>query len=472
MITSKRIRKTIVSLISVVISYLVANIVRFGYDRPIDPRNMLTEQGGIFLFISFLFVLLVYPFDKPHSGNRAVLRHFKDSVVVNITALSIFVVFIYISHTSSSVSRGFFICFFLVNCVVMFLAYRFLKLVKKDYEQTHKKMAVVFADYDDVLTVMHNIVRYGADDVQIKAIIVDRNNNYELYRIDYDEKGHSKISEFDKDYNEFIKREIVDYALIAAASPGNTKTQNLVKLFESMGVPCLINYYNFDIVDFGVRSYNYGMIRTIEVAPRFFYDWELMLKRVIDIIGGIVGCILCVIIGLFVAPAIVIEDGFPFIFKQTRVGKNGRFFDFYKFRSMFRDAEERKKDLMKNNEMNGLMFKMENDPRITKVGKFIRKTSLDEFPQFFSILKGDMSLVGTRPPTVDEYNKYSNHHKRRLSLKPGLTGMWQVSGRSNITDFEEIVKLDCYYIDNWSIILDIKILIMTVVVVFTGKGSK
>ncbi len=144
----------------------------------------------------------------------------------------------------------------------------------------------------------------------------------------------------------------------------------------------------------------------------------------------------------------------------------------YKFRSMYADAEERKKELMDQNEMNGLMFKIENDPRVTKIGRFMRKTSLDEFPQFLNILKGDMSLVGTRPPTLDEFAQYSPYHKKRLSFRPGLTGMWQVSGRSDITDFEEIVKLDVEYIDNWSFMLDVKILFKTAFAVFKGDGAK
>ena len=139
---------------------------------------------------------------------------------------------------------------------------------------------------------------------------------------------------------------------------------------------------------------------------------------------------------------------------------------------MYIDAEERKKELASQNEMQGLMFKMENDPRITRVGKISRKTSLDELPQFFNILKGDMSLVGTRPPTCDELEKYDIEYRRRSSITPGLTGMWQVSGRSDITDFDEVVKLDLEYIDNWSISLDIKILFQTVAVVLFGKGSR
>ena len=147
-------------------------------------------------------------------------------------------------------------------------------------------------------------------------------------------------------------------------------------------------------------------------------------------------------------------------------------FTFYKFRSMYKDAEARKKELMASNEVKGLMFKMEDDPRITKVGKFIRKTSIDELPQFWNVLRGDMSLVGTRPPTVDEFEHYEAKHKCRLSMTPGLTGLWQISGRSDIKDFDEVVRLDMQYIDNWSILKDIKILILTVKVVLTGRGSR
>ena len=201
---------------------------------------------------------------------------------------------------------------------------------------------------------------------------------------------------------------------------------------------------------------------------------QIFLKRLMDICGGIVGCIITLILFLFVAPAIYIKSPGPIFFSQIRVGKNGKKFRIYKFRSMYMDAEERKKELMKQNKVkDGMMFKMDHDPRIIKgVGNFIRKTSIDEFPQFFNVLKGDMSLVGTRPPTVDEWEKYNKHHRRRMAIKPGLTGMWQISGRSSITDFDEVVALDTKYIAEWNIGLDIKILFKTVGVIFTGKGSQ
>ena len=185
----------------------------------------------------------------------------------------------------------------------------------------------------------------------------------------------------------------------------------------------------------------------------------------------IVGIIFTAILTVILGPIIYIQSPGPIFFSQERVGKNGRKFRIYKFRSMYPDAEKRKKELMEKNKMQGFMFKMDNDPRVTPIGRFIRKTSLDEFPQFFNILKGDMSLVGTRPPTVDEYEQYERHHKVRLAAKPGLTGMWQVSGRSDIVDFEEVVALDKKYIEEWNIGLDLKILCQTVKVVVTGKGS-
>ena len=133
---------------------------------------------------------------------------------------------------------------------------------------------------------------------------------------------------------------------------------------------------------------------------------------------------------------------------------------------------ERKKELEKENEIKGLMFKIENDPRVTKVGAFLRKTSIDELPQFYNVFKGDMSLVGTRPPTADEFEKYNQYYRRRISMTPGLTGMWQVSGRSDIEDFDDVVKYDLMYIDNWTLRLDIKILFQTIGVVLFGKGAK
>lgn len=207
-------------------------------------------------------------------------------------------------------------------------------------------------------------------------------------------------------------------------------------------------------------------------------------KRFIDILAGIVGSVFTLLLTLFIGPMIYFQSPGPIFFRQTRVGKNGRKFKMYKFRSMCMDAEEKKKELEAQNRVqDGLMFKIAYDPRIIGckklpdgrvkkgIGNFIRDWSLDEFPQFFNILKGDMSLVGTRPPTVDEWEKYDLHHRVRLAIKPGLTGLWQVSGRSGIIDFEEVVKLDEKYITEWNLGRDLKIILLTVKTVLGRNGA-
>ena len=216
----------------------------------------------------------------------------------------------------------------------------------------------------------------------------------------------------------------------------------------------------------------YGEYIVLTTSMHIANNRQAFVKRVMDIVGALVGLTFTLIAFIIFAPIIKIQSKGPVFFTQTRIGKNGRKFKFYKFRTMYVDAEERKKELMEQNEINGNMFKMENDPRIIPVGHFMRKYSIDELPQFLNVLVGDMSLVGTRPPLEDEYENYALHHKARLSIKPGLTGMWQVSGRSDIKDFEQVVALDTQYISNWSLLLDIKILLKTVAVVFGGKGSK
>lgn len=203
---------------------------------------------------------------------------------------------------------------------------------------------------------------------------------------------------------------------------------------------------------------------------------QVIYKRTLDIFGGILGCMATAILTLLIGPLIYMKSPGPIFYSQERVGKNGRTFRLYKFRSMYLDADARKKELMEQNQMkDGMMFKMKDDPRVIGgshgIGGIIRKFSLDEFPQFWNVLKGDMSLVGTRPPTVEEWEKYDLSHRVRLAAKPGITGMWQVSGRSNITDFDEVVKLDKTYILNWSMGLDFKILFKTVGRVFKGDGA-
>ncbi|WP_110927020.1 sugar transferase [Bacillus massiliglaciei] len=197
----------------------------------------------------------------------------------------------------------------------------------------------------------------------------------------------------------------------------------------------------------------------------------LRIKRFIDIIGSLFGLICLSPVFLLVAIIIKFEDPKGSIFfKQERVGKNEKNFYMFKFRSMVSNAEERLEELLKYNEVSGAMFKMKDDPRITKIGKFIRKTSIDELPQLWNVLKGEMSLVGPRPPLVREVNEYSSYDKQRLYVTPGCTGLWQVSGRSNI-NFKEMVELDLFYIKRRNIRYDLIIIFKTVLLLFGSRNA-
>lgn len=281
----------------------------------------------------------------------------------------------------------------------------------------------------------------------------------------------------------WIRKNWVDEVLFLL--PPEAETLELAQAVASMGITVHLNL--------GFLSSLLGGTKTVEVLGE--YDvltafrnrigfGAAAVKRLTDIVGGLVGCLFTGILTLFIGPAIYIASPGPIFYTQERIGRNGKVFKMYKFRSMVPNADEVKKQYLKENRVSGgYMFKLDWDPRIignkilpdgtkkTGIGEFIRKTSLDEFPQFLNVLKGDMSLVGTRPPTKDEWAIYEDHHRARMAMRPGITGMWQVSGRSNITDFEEIVRLDTKYIDQWSLGLDFKILVKTVLVVLKHEGS-
>ena len=284
----------------------------------------------------------------------------------------------------------------------------------------------------------------------------------------------------------WVRQHAVDEVFFFANDISSQDVVSAVQAFVKMGISVHLNLPTATGLNAAVKAadaaYYPYIVKELSLfmdkAPMLSYTPPqykmryLIIKRLMDMAGGVVGSVIAALLYIILGPIIKLDSPGPVLFAQERVGKNGRLFKIYKFRSMYIDAEARKAALMQENEMSGPMFKMKEDPRITRVGKFIRKTSLDEFPQFFNVLKGDMSLVGTRPPTVEEFKQYADYQKRRLSRKPGITGMWQVSGRSEIKDFEDVVRLDCAYIDNWSLRLDIEILLKTVMIVFTGRGSE
>lgn len=392
-------------------------------------------------------------------------RHvFRYTLIVTIGL--VFVLFL--TRQIDLFSRAIFMYFAVFNFV---FTYALHMVFKKFMLESYKKSVS-----SDKMLIVTN---YAMAQKVVSALVNEKTYEYDVTSVaiyDDNRKGSSvcnvPVVASKEDLYETVIQMMVDEVFICLPGVDTLEIREMVQKFEEMGLTC---HYNVDIFSHSNPNTHVQKIAGYSVISFEKHSMDarrLVIKRLMDIIGSLIGCILTIIITPFVALAIKIESPGPVFFAQTRIGKNGRRFKIYKFRSMYIDAEERKKALMAQNEMKGLMFKMDDDPRITKVGKFIRKTSIDETPQFFNILIGDMSLIGTRPPTVDEFEQYNGYYRRRLSITPGLTGMWQVSGRSDIQDFDEIVKLDLEYIDNWSLRLDVKILFKTVYTVLAGRGSK
>lgn len=480
------------NLFSIIISFLIAYLSRFGWD-PSDVafRHLKDSTVFLYLLLSFLIVFTFYRYN-PITAKRGILRHVKAAFLTNIFMAIIFSTIVYTAHISDSIPRLFFGTFFSINFSISFSCLFLIHLIKRQYLEHHTKKTIIITDNSSLEKAVYDIQKLNSEDCEIIGITsLSGKQADRFYKVkilssnlktqsskDTDSSSKNpalesiKLKELSFSTLEYVKRHQVDLVIFSVNHLVRRKIEHLIEAFSEMGIDSLITIDSFAIETLETKLEDFGTTNVIRLSPRLFTDGELLLKRLMDIAGALVGCFICLIFGLIVAPLIFLEDPGPIIFKQKRVGRNGKFFYIYKFRSMYQDAEAKLQTLKDQNEMQGFMFKMKNDPRITKIGKILRKTSIDELPQFFNVLEGSMSLIGTRPPTVDEYNQYSAHHKRRISIKPGITGLWQVSGRSEITDFEEIVRLDCFYIDHWSITGDIKILLKTFAAVFTGKGSE
>jgi exopolysaccharide biosynthesis polyprenyl glycosylphosphotransferase len=272
-----------------------------------------------------------------------------------------------------------------------------------------------------------------------------------------------------KDFQSIVAGGQCDALFMAADLDDFQRSGRLFETAEAMGVPICLppNLFVGTIARPRATAINGTPLLTYRAVPEGRFG--LLMKRTIDRIGSLVGIILASPIMLACAIAISLESRGPILFKQVRSGRNGRPFYLYKFRTMCLGAEQKKSQLLKHNEMSGPVFKMKRDPRITPIGAFLRKYSLDELPQFFNVLRGEMSLVGPRPPLPKEVARYDTWQRRRLSVKPGLTCLWQVNGR-NAVDFEDWMKLDLQYIDNWSLWLDLRIMAKTIPTVLRGTG--
>ena len=328
------------------------------------------------------------------------------------------------------------------------------------------------------INISKQVIVIGIDSMYVKFNYYVNKTNIKLNVVTYisiDENQYlnhdSSLIDMEK-FQQVLSDHVIDEIYFALPIKYFKEIQEYVLIAEERGITSRILLDLIETKFSRVNVASLGTLPMITFHSVSLNKLQLFIKRIIDIAGATFGIIITSVLWIGAAIAIKISSPGPVIFTQDRVGRNGRVFKLYKFRSMYMDAEERKKEMEDKNEMTDkYMFKMKNDPRMTLIGRFIRRTSIDELPQFFNVLKGDMSLVGTRPPTVDEVKMYKNYHRRRISIKPGITGMWQVAGRSAIRDFDEVVKLDTKYIDQWSVWLDIKIILKTIVVVFRKGGA-
>ena len=456
-------------------SYLLAWWLMFG-SRFADKEIGVLDMGIYFSALYFVVpgYLILYYWNKLYTPKRVQRpeNEILNIIRANLIGIVLFLAGLYLANSIDRelqhFSRGMLALFATINTIsgilVRALIRRILHLMRKrGYNLKH----ILLVGYSRAAEAyIDRIIANPQWGYMVRGILDDNVPRGAVY------KGVKVLGSIDN-LPFILPENKLDEIAVTLALQDYDRLEEIVNLCEKSGVHTkFIPDYN-SLIPGKPYTEDLGGLPVINIRyVPLSNTLNAVAKRAVDIVGSLCGLIVTSPLLLIVAILIRATSKGPIIFSQERIGRHNHVFKMYKFRSMYADAEERKKELMAQNEMNGLMFKMENDPRITKTGAFLRKTSLDEFPQFINILKGDMSLVGTRPPTLDEFAQYSPYHKKRLSFRPGLTGMWQVSGRSDITDFEEIVKLDVEYIDNWSFWLDIKILLKTFLEVFTQKGAR
>lgn len=471
---SKHFDFILVDLLSLQIAFVLAVAIRhhdWAYSTP------LYRSLGFVLFLADAVTLVLR--NSMHGVvSRGYFIEAKETFKNCFYVFALAMMFMFSTQSSDAYSR---IILYLVFGLHFVLSYglRILwKKIIKSYgagrERKTSMLVVAAPEHAEEI-----LKRLSMDDLaayKITGVVLTNNDDKETVG------GYPIVADLDT-AAEYIVREWVDSVYIDAP----LTDERVVKLMDDctqMAVPT--HYHVPNMSRGGVKRFSekVGGTTVLTTSINYATPIEVIMKRCFDIVAGLFGSLAALLIIAIVGPIIKKQSPGPVLFAQERIGKNGKRFKMYKIRSMYMDAEERKKDLMAQNRVkDGMMFKLDFDPRIigneilpdgtkkTGIGEFIRKTSLDEFPQFFLVLLGTMSTIGTRPPTVDEWEKYEFHHRARLAIKPGVTGMWQTSGRSEITDFEEVVRLDTEYITNWSIGLDIKILFKTIGVLFSHKGA-
>ena len=441
---TKHIDFMFIDIACIVIAFFISYVIRFGFNNPYVDKDYRI-LGVAFILIDFCVEIMEDSFKNVLK--RGYLDEFISTCKHAVLVFLATALFLFTTQMADIYSRLSFYIMFPIYVIITYVARLALKsfLKKKDFAASKKSLFVIAPDAilrDTLCTVEKSCIGY----TKIVAASLDTDMKGKTICGIPIVANHDGIVDYACD-------EWVDEVLIPPCSE-DEYPEKMADIFLEMGIAVHTGIAKNGTAHGGYKQIEkIGDYTVVTSSENYANPSALLVKRGMDIVGGLVGCLFTLII-------------------------------MYKFRSMYMDAEERKKELAAQNKVgDGMMFKMDFDPRIignkvlpngkkkTGIGQFIRKTSLDEFPQFFNILVGDMSLVGTRPPTLDEWEKYEPHHRARMSFRPGLTGLWQVSGRSDITDFEEVVKLDTQYIREWSVKGDVKIIFRTLTGVLRNDGA-
>lgn len=465
----------LLDILSLQTAFIIAYIFRNGIENPYG--NYLYRNAA---YVFILCQIAVFFLCQPYQGivKRGYYAEFTKTVKHVVTVMAFVMAYLFVTQQSVRYSR---VTFFITAVLYLVIDY-LLRILRKwrilnQNSETGKRSMVLAASSYEVEDTLKRLLSSPVQEFFIVGIAL----------LDVDRTGDTieniPVVGDAESVKEYLCHEWVDEVFVKICETEPYPRQ----LLDDLVVMGLTVHLSLDAVEqpLGGKKFveKIGDYTVVTSSINMTSPKQMLYKRTLDILGGLTGCLITLVLIIIIGPMIYLKSPGPIFFSQIRIGQNGKKFKIYKFRSMYMDAEERKAELMKENKMDGFMFKMDYDPRIIGseklgkdgkpkgIGNFIRKTSLDEFPQFWNVLKGEMSLVGTRPPTVDEWEKYELHHRIRMSTKPGITGMWQVSGRSDITDFEEVVRLDTQYIENWTIGLDIKILLKTVLTVVKNDGA-
>jgi len=431
-------------------------------------NNDSSDSAGTVLVVSLIYIVIysltcnsfhLYDVSTFYYYDRVFRVVVIGCLMASTTILSLFY---FIGHTT--IRSEFYVTYFVLS-FFLHIASACLSFIKN--RKSSEAMQTLFVGRRGEFTKFTNYIKKTNTPIgEVGYILLDEKSESES---DDDTKYLGIVT--NGDLERVLQAHVVDQVYIMRSNGKSDLVSQALDICLEYGITSRLifrvgrnnaPYYVSSVGTYPVVSYHMCTLNIIEQA----------LKRLMDIAGALVGISISIPIVAIASIMIKLNSPGPVFFFQERVGRNGRHFKICKLRTMTTDAEARKKDLLADNEMDdGHMFKMKHDPRVTKVGAFLRRTSIDELPQFVNVLLGTMSLVGTRPPTLDEVEQYERSHWRRLRTKPGITGAWQVSGRSEISSFGEVVALDTEYIRNWSLWSDIVIILKTIAVIFNRKGA-